>query len=97
MKNLLMTAIVLFSAPSFAGQMKEIWSMTNESVLQNLGVEEDFVTISGYKFTTVEGADLAVETSVKGNYTASFYECITTFRKNVDEFSVIATACIGKK
>ena len=38
MKNLLMTAIVLFSAPSFAGQMKEIWSMTNESVLQNLGV-----------------------------------------------------------
>lgn len=96
MKNLLLTAIVLFSVPSFAGKMKEIWSMTNESVLSTLGMEEDYVTISGYKFTEIEGADLAVETSVKGTYTPHYYECVTTFRKNADFYSVIVTACLGK-
>lgn len=98
MKKLIAALLVLSVAPaSYAGKMKEIWSMTNESVLETLGFDEGVVSIERYQFVQIEGADLAVETSVRANFgdNGSYptYECLTTFVKTSDFYQVLKTKC----
>jgi spore maturation protein SpmB len=97
MKNLLAFFIVFSALPTFAGAMKEIWSMTNESVLETLGFEEEAVTIDNYQFVHIEGADLAVQTKVLVLYpidsSEASYVCTTTYKKSADFYNVLKTRC----
>ncbi|XGC81453.1 hypothetical protein ACES2L_03015 [Bdellovibrio bacteriovorus] len=92
MKKLILAA-VLFASPAFAGKMKEIWWMTNESVLQTLGFDEETVNVQGHKFVTVEGADLAIATEVRGYYARVTFKCLTTFKAANGFYEVIKTEC----
>ncbi len=95
MKNLLLIAVLLFSGPTFAGKMKEIWALTNESVLATLGLEEDYVQISGYKIIQTGEGEFAVHTKLE-NFAGdikSEYQCVTNFRNEVDSFSVVESSC----
>lgn len=98
MNKLIVALLILSAAPaSYAGKMKEIWSMTNESVLETLGFNEGVVSIEYYQFVQIEGVDLAVETSVRTNFGDNgrypTYECLTTFVKTNDFYKVLKTKC----
>ena len=97
MKNVLAFLIMLFFQTANAGVMKEIWSMTNESVLETLGFEEGMVVIDNYQFVRIDGADLAVRTTVKvlypiGSAKPTFF-CVTTYKKDADFYSLLTTDC----
>lgn len=95
MKNLILIAVFLFSGPTFAGKMKEIWSLTNESVLETLGLEEDHVQISGYNIIQLGDGTFAVHTKLEnfaGDIKAE-YQCVTNFRTEFDSFSVVDSSC----
>ncbi|WP_374077847.1 hypothetical protein [Bdellovibrio bacteriovorus] len=98
MKKLIAVLLVLSAAPaSYAGKMKEIWWMTNESVLETLGFDEGTVAIENHKFVQVEGADLAIQTTVRGFYRVNgsvpTYQCVTAFVKTNDFYDVLKTEC----
>lgn len=102
MKKLMMAAVVAFALPAFAGKMKEIHLMVQESVLDTLGFDENVVKIEDYNFVKVTGADLAVHTVVRMYYSpteaAPTFDCVTTFKKLADEsFEVVKTKCVEKK
>lgn len=102
MKKLMMAAVLAFGLPAFAGKMKEIHLMVNESVLDTLGFDEDVVKIEGFNFVKVAGADLAVHTVVRMYYSPSApaptFDCVTTFKQVADQsFEVIKTKCVEKK
>lgn len=92
MKGLLIAALVFVSAPAFAGKMKEIYTMTNESVLETLGFDEGIMNVEGHKFVSVAGADLAVQTTVRG-YNGKSYTCVTTFVDSEYFYQVNYTTC----
>lgn len=93
MKSLLIVALMFVSAPAFAGKMKEIYTMTNESVLETLGFYEDIAAVEGHKFLTIEGEDLAIQTTVRGYYGNATYTCLTTFVKSEGFYDVKKTVC----
>lgn len=92
MKNLLMALLIFLSLPAFAGKMKEIYSMTNESVLEALSEEEGITSVDGHKFVSVPGADLAVQTTAHGLNGKSF-TCVTTFLDSGYFYQVNYTTC----
>ena len=92
MKGLLMAALMFVSAPAFAGKMKEIYTMTNESVYEALGFDEGIASIEGHKFVSVAGADLAVQTTVRV-YDGKSYTCVTTFVDSEYFYQVNYTTC----
>lgn len=101
MKKLFIAIMMLACLPSFAGKMKEIYTMTEESVLGELGFDESIVKIEGWEFVKVEGADLAVSTYVRMYYSMDSapagFDCLTTFKKTGDSFDVIDTQCKSEK
>lgn len=100
MKKALVALLISVSLPAFAGKMKEIWSMTQESVLDTLGFNEDVVKIEGFQFIQVQDADLAVQTDVVMYYSRdaapAAFECVTKFSKHGDSYDVIGTQCFDK-
>ena len=97
MKKMIVSLLVVASAsPAFAGKMKEIWQMTNESVLQSLGFDEGEVVISGYKFANLNDG-LEVKTSVKGKLrvqgTVPAFDCTTTYKGSVGKYKLVDTFC----
>ncbi|AFY00384.1 hypothetical protein [Bdellovibrio bacteriovorus] len=93
MKALLIAALMFVSAPAFAGKMKEIYIMTTDSILENFGFDDSQVQIDDYKFVTVEGEDLAVQTTVRVYYTRAVYTCVTTFKKTEHFYDVKNLRC----
>ncbi|KHD89820.1 MAG: hypothetical protein OM95_01790 [Bdellovibrio sp. ArHS] len=97
MKKLIVALLVLSAVPAFAGKMKAIWEMTNESVLAELGFDEGIVAIEGHKFLQIPNADLAVQTQVRGYYRTRgevpLFTCVTYFAKFQDFFEVTHTEC----
>lgn len=98
MKKFILAFVLLCATPAFAGKMKEIYIMTQESVMDYLGFDESVIQIEGMGFVKVEGADLAVETIARSFYSrqapAPYFKCITTYKKNAnDRFSVVNTKC----
>lgn len=97
MKNLLIAALVCLALPASAGKMKEIWQMTNDSVLETLGFDEEIVAVEGHKFLQLENEDLAVQTTVRGYYRSRgvvpMFQCVTTFVKSENFFDVKKTTC----
>lgn len=92
--SLLCLALLLTSPCTYAGKMKAIWEMTNESVLEELGFDESLVDISGHRFLTSENKDsLVIETLVTGYDADIQYRCLTTFIKSADFYSVQQTTC----
>lgn len=102
MKKFIAAALVVFAVtPAFAGKMKEIFTMTEESVMDTLGFDEDVIRIEDASFTQVQGADLAVKTLARMYYSrqnapASF-DCVTTFKKTETFYSVIKTVCTASQ
>jgi hypothetical protein len=97
MKKFFLATAILFSTSSvFAGAVKEIWSTTNESVLEVLGFDESIVSLE-QKFAQVEGFDLAVKTTVRGHYKVKgvvpTFECITVYKKNLNNYDLVKTEC----
>lgn len=80
-----------------AGRMKEIYTITNESVEFELGLFQDdgFITITGHKFVTpVNEGGLAVETKVMKGYSSEvLYTCVTEFVKTPTFFKEVETTC----
>ncbi|WII73548.1 hypothetical protein QJS83_06640 [Bdellovibrio sp. 22V] len=97
MKKLVLALLVLSAAPAYAGKMKAIWEMTNESVLQTLGFDEGIVAIEKHQFVQVVGADLAVQTQVRGYYRVRgevpLFNCVTSFVKSSEFYEVKNTKC----
>jgi hypothetical protein len=98
MKNVVMTLLVLSATPAFAGKMKDILIMTEESVMDVLGFDESVIRIEDAQFVKVDGVDLAVKSIARSYYSRSespaSFECLTTFRKSGESFSVINTKCV---
>lgn len=97
MKKMILSLLVVASAsPAFAGKMKEIWQMTNESVLESLGFDEGDVTISGYRFEKLNDG-MAVKTTVKGKLkvqgTVPAFDCTTTYKGSIGKYKVVDTFC----
>lgn len=101
MKKLLVAFVVLASSPAFAGKMKEIYTMTQESVLDVLGFDESVVQFEGLEFVKVEGAELAVSTNVRMYYSMANapagFKCLTTFVKAGNFYDVEKTSCTVAK
>lgn len=101
MKKLLVAFVVFASVPAFAGKMKEIYTMTHESVMDVLGFDESVVKIEGWEFVTVEGADLAVSTYARMYYSMDSapagFDCLTTFVKTGSSYEVVKTKCTAEK
>ncbi len=80
-----------------AGRMKEIYTVTNESVEFELGLFQDdgFITITGHKFVDPANADgIAVETKVMKGYSSQvLYTCVTEFVKTPTFFKEVGTTC----
>ena len=97
MKKMILSLLVVASAsPAFAGKMKEIWQMTNESVLETLGFDEGDVTIGNYRFEKLNDG-LAVKTTVKGKLrvqgTVPTFDCATSYKGKVGNYKVVDTFC----
>lgn len=101
MKNLLVTLIIIASSSAFAGKMKDISYMTQESVMDYLGFDESVIKFEGMKFVQIEGVDLATQTIVRSYYSVHeippTFQCVTTFKKTSDSYEVIKTNCIEIK
>jgi hypothetical protein len=93
MKQLLIAFLLIFSVSGFAGQMKEIYTETIDSVTSTLGLSEDSVEIETIRFVKIEGADLAVRTIVKNQYNSGKYDCLTLFSQVDNDFIVTKTQC----
>lgn len=97
MKQFILAFVVLFSIPVFAGKVNQISVLTQESVQDTLGFDEDVIKIEGFQFIQVAGADLAVLTNVRGYYSPDeapvSYDCVTTFVKEADFYKVKSTQC----
>lgn len=97
MKKFLLSLVIFASIPAFAGKMKEIYIMTEESVMDHLGFDESVIKIEGFQIIPLEGADLAVRTSAVMYYSISeapaYFNCVTTFAKAGDFFEVVKTKC----
>lgn len=99
MKNVIMALVVLSAAPAYAGKMKSIFTMTQESVMDVLGFDESVIRIEDAQFVKIEGVDLAVKSVAVMYYShaeapASF-DCVTTFKKSGESFDVINTKCVA--
>ena len=98
MKNVIMALVVLSAAPAYAGKMKEIFTMTQESVMDVLGFDESVIRIEDAQFVKIEGVDLAVKTVARSYYSReeapANFECVTTFKKSGESYSVITTKCV---
>lgn len=97
MKKFLLAFVIFASVPAFAGKMKEIYTMTQESVMEHLGFDENIIKIEGFDFIQVEGADLAVLTNVRSYYSVeeapASFDCVTTFAKSATGYEVVKTKC----
>lgn len=93
MQQLLIALMLIFSVSGFAGQMKEIYTETLESVTSTLGLSEDSLEIESTRFVKIEGADLAVRTLVKNRYETGKYDCLTLFSQVDNDFIVTKTKC----
>ena len=92
MKGLFAAVMLLISTQVFAGEMKEIYTMTNESVVKTLGPDADIVSIEGHNFVSFPGSDLAVETKVTTNPGEKTFFCVTLFIGDRD-YQVLRTLC----
>lgn len=93
MKLLAVSLVSLFMfSQAQAGKMKEIWYQTNEAVLEVFGFDESMISISGHKFVTVEGADVAIQTTVRGPNGKEF-TCVTLFKEGNEFYKAISTKC----
>jgi hypothetical protein len=98
MRNLMIAFVIFCSVPAFAGKMKEIHIMTQESVMDYLGFDENVIKFESFDFVQIEGVDLAVETIARSYYSVNevppTFKCVTTFAKSGDNYSVIKTKCV---
>lgn len=80
-----------------AGRLKEIYTVTNESVELELGLFQDdgFISITGHKFVTpANEGGLAVETKVMKGYSSQvLYTCVTEFVKTETFYKEVETTC----
>lgn len=101
MKKILLVVAMLVCLPVSAGKMKEIYTMTQESILDELGFDENVVKIEGWQFVNAPGADLAVSTYVRMYYSREAapagFDCLTTFKKVESGFDVLKTKCTNEK
>lgn len=97
MKKFILALVIFASVPAFAGKMKEIYIMTQESVLDHLGFDESVIKIEGLEFIQVEGADLAVLTNAVMYYSVkdvpAAFQCVTTFVETATFYEVVKTKC----
>ena len=94
MKQLALSLVVLLlTAQSEAGRMKEIFIMTNESVALELGFDEEELSIFGHRFVTAANADLAIQTQVTLSEANKTWTCLTTYKKTETFFEELGTVC----
>lgn len=97
MKKIGLALVLLVSLPTFAGQMKEIYTMTVDSVYSTLGLDENYVEIESTRFVHIEGSDLAIRTIVVDKYDTEKFDCITLFKKVDTDYEVSQTKCVVYK
>lgn len=101
MKKILLVMAILACLPVSAGKMKEIYTMIEESILDELGFDESVVKIEGWQFVNVDKADLAVSTYVRMYYSMDAaparFDCLTIFKKVGSSYDVIETKCTNEK
>lgn len=89
--------LTMITRSAEAGRMKEIYTITNESVEFELGLFQDdgLITITGHKFVTpANEGGLAVATKVMKGYSSQvLYTCVTEFVKTATFFKEIETVC----
>lgn len=97
MKKYLLILIAFITIPAWAGRMKEVYIMTQESVLNTLGYDETVAVVEDLKFVKIENVDLSVQSTVRVTSSvfekAPAYSCITLFEKTSDLFQVIKSQC----
>lgn len=90
---ILLSTLFVINA-SAGGKMAEIYTMTNESVAEALGFDEESIQIYDHRFVSNESKSIQVQTKIKAIYSSSAWTCLTTFKPTQNFFEVAQTDCI---
>lgn len=89
-----MPLLILFiTSMAHAGKVKSLHLTATESALATLGFDEGMVEVVDAGFVPVEGADLALRTSVRVIYTGEVYQCLSIFAKAESSYVLKQTRC----
>jgi hypothetical protein len=97
MKKIFLMFTLFIALPAFAGRMKEVYILTQESVLETLGYDDTVAVVEDLKFVKIENVDLSVQSKVRVTASvfdrAPTYSCITLLQKSEAFFEVIRSEC----